>query len=186
VCIFSSFQIYFISEWWLTNFCTSNRELTWSTSFNNDHAMLNAVIDIWNSSTLEVANISGIAWSLTIQPLNSAINSRSVALGGNSLGLPTHPRGGSIVLLILSATWNNESDNSFVQRVADTFLASIVSGSKHSGTFNRFIDLNHADRKQDPISGYGPTSKARMQAVSKKYDPLGVFQKQLPRGFKLF
>jgi hypothetical protein len=39
---------------------------------------------------------------------------------------------------------------------------------------------------QDPIDSYGVTVKKELQEVSKKYDPTGMFQKQVPGGVKLF
>lgn len=39
---------------------------------------------------------------------------------------------------------------------------------------------------QDPIGSYGANNKQKMQEVSKKYDPEGVFQKAVVGGFKLF
>lgn len=48
--------------------------------------------------------------------------------------------------------------------------------------------LNYADQSQNPIESCGPRAKARLQAAraaaSRKYDSDGVFQKQVPGGFK--
>ena len=57
--------------------------------------------------------------------------------------------------------------------------------SKARGTFESWIDLNHADTTQDPIASYGTVSQAKLIALSKKYDPHGVFQRLVPGGFKL-
>ncbi len=46
--------------------------------------------------------------------------------------------------------------------------------------------LNYADGSQDVIGGYGNKSVNRLRKVSKRYDPRGVFQRQVPGGFKLF
>ena len=148
--------------------------------------MLNSLYNIWNASILDVAAVTGIIWTISIQPLNSAVTSKGVQRGGNSLGLPLSPPGGSLVLVYLSATWNNGVDSAVVGAAADKLLSDVIKASTASRTFNRFIDLNHANKDQDPIAGYGPIVQVRLQAVSKKYDPFGVFQTAVPGGFKLF
>jgi hypothetical protein len=45
--------------------------------------------------------------------------------------------------------------------------------------------LNYAFTHQDPIGSYGDESKARLQAVSSKYDPDGFFQHVVSGPFKL-
>ena len=148
--------------------------------------MLHNLYDIWNASILDVAAVTGILWTISIQPINPAVISKGAQRGGNSLGLHLSPPGGSLVLVLLSATWNNGADNAVVGAAADKLLSDIIKASTASRTFNRFIDLNHANKGQDPIAGYGPSVKVRLQAVSKKYDPFGVFQTTVPGGFKLF
>jgi len=49
----------------------------------------------------------------------------------------------------------------------------------------RYIYTNYAADFQDPMTGYGLRSLAFMREVSRKYDPQGIFQKQVPGGFKL-
>ncbi len=46
------------------------------------------------------------------------------------------------------------------------------------GLYNEYLCLNYAAPWPDPISGYGAAVKAQLQAVSKMYDPRGVFQTQ--------
>ena len=148
--------------------------------------MLHTLFKLWNTSTSNVASIAGITWSISLQPLNSAVTSRTILKGGNSLGLPAHPPRGSLIFVLLSATWTDGRDNARVSEAADELLHGIIDAAKASGTFNRFIDLNHANEDQDPIAGYGPEVKERLRAVSRKYDPRGVFQTVVPGGFKLF
>ena len=89
------------------------------------------------------------------------------------------------MLAILSATWNDPGDDARIQAASDALLGGIERGAKAQGTFVGYKDLNHAGAYQKPIDGYGAASKARLQAVSKKYDPYGIFQTAVPGGFKL-
>ena len=50
---------------------------------------------------------------------------------------------------------------------------------------HKFQYLNYADPSQDPLGSYGDENVARLREVSRKYDPAGFFQAQVPGGFKL-
>ena len=106
-------------------------------------------------------------------------------MGGNSLGISVPTPKDTIVLTILSATWNDAGDDAKIQTVSDALLNGIESGAKAQGTFVAYKDLNHAGEYQKPIDGYGAAEKAKLEAVSKKYDPYGLFQTAVPGGFKL-
>lgn len=160
-------------------------QLTFATSFDQSVDMLTQLYDLWNASTSDVADISGIVWSISMQPLNHAIVSKAAATGGNSLGLPSTFRSGSLVLALLSATWNNEKDSASVQSAANDLLAKIIWTTKRAGSFNPYIDLNHANGGQDVIAGYGPDVQAKLRFVASNYDPFGFFQWAVPGGFKL-
>lgn len=45
--------------------------------------------------------------------------------------------------------------------------------------------LNYAAQDQDPLGSYGEENLARLRAVSGKFDPRGMFQRNVPGGFKL-
>jgi hypothetical protein len=53
------------------------------------------------------------------------------------------------------------------------------------GVRDDHIYLNEAAAWQDPFKGYGQKNIDFMKQVAKKYDPKGMFQKQVVGGFKL-
>jgi len=161
------------------------QQITFATTFENDLNMLVKLFEIWNASTSALSNVKGIEWSLSLVPLNHAVTSKSVTRGGNSLGLPVNPPKGSLILVLLSATWIDASDDSLMGKAADDLLDRIISTSKALGVFNRYIDVNHANQGQDPIAGYGKDVKKKMLMVSERYDPHQVFQIAVPGAFKL-
>jgi len=66
-------------------------------------------------------------------------------------------------------------------------LVKLVEGlTKEEGVFHRYKYLNFAASFQDPLGSYGGVELGRMREVARKYDPTGVFQTQVPGGFKLF
>lgn len=144
------------------------------------------MFDLWNASTYEIASVVGVKWSMSLQPINNAIVSKSASAGGNSFGLTPDLPNGALILASLSATWNNSDDSNQVENVANKLLHDMIATSKAQGTFNRYLDLNHANKNQNPIVGYGSQVHAQLIVVSRRYDPRGVFQKLVPGGFKLW
>ena len=60
-----------------------------------------------------------------------------------------------------------------------------VAYLKQQGLYVPFKYLDYANISQDVIGGYGAAAKATLQATSRRYDPQGVFQKQISGGLKL-
>lgn len=102
---------------------------------------------------------------------------------GNALGLEGSDD--SLVLCLLSVTWTQAQSDATVNSVTRALIEEIDEATKAAGLFSRFKYLNYAAPFQDPISSYGPASKAQLQAVSQEYDPEGFFQTNIPGGFKL-
>ena len=57
--------------------------------------------------------------------------------------------------------------------------------ARDMGLLHEFVYLNYANQVQDPISIYGRENVASLRAAGRMYDPQGVFQRQVPGGFKL-
>ncbi len=145
--------------------------------------MLNATFTAWNNSFAAVESVSDIQWALSFEPLPPAIYNKA-APGTNALGLSGERN--NLVVVLLSAGWTNESDDALMTETAQQLIASIESQAKQLGEYNEFLYFNYAAPWQKPVAGYGKTSLAELQRVSKAYDPSGVFQRRVPGGFKLF
>ena len=146
--------------------------------------MITAAYQAWNTSIASVQSVPGITWSLSLEPIPTAISSKSAPAGGNLLGID--PADGALIIALLTGMWENTVDDTTVVDTAKTMFDAIDAKAKASGNYNDFQYLNYAAAWQDPIDGYGAVNKAKLQAASRKYDPLGVFQKGVPGGFKLF
>ena len=57
--------------------------------------------------------------------------------------------------------------------------------ARDMGLLHDFVYLNYANQAQDPISTYGRENVASLKRAAKRYDPRGIFQRQVPGGFKL-
>lgn len=62
---------------------------------------------------------------------------------------------------------------------------SVKSAAVSRGAHLSFLFMNDANYEQDVLSSYGPNNLARLRAMSRKYDPLQVFQSLQNDGFLL-
>jgi hypothetical protein len=136
------------------------------------------------AATTKWKKCKGLIGSFTLQPYAQSLLERSVELGGNSLGLS--PKDGPLVSVLLLTYWKNKDDDEVVLGACRDVLDKIRADAKGRGTLIPFEYLNYAFPGQDPIGSYGEENGAALRAVSKKYDPEGLFQTSCPGGFKLF
>ncbi|ORX93345.1 hypothetical protein BCR34DRAFT_499958 [Clohesyomyces aquaticus] len=66
------------------------------------------------------------------------------------------------------------------------FIKMFDDIAEEEGVKNKYVYLNFAAWFQEPLQGYGNESLRTLKRVARKYDPKGLFQKQLAGGFKLF
>lgn len=144
---------------------------------NGDADFYSQLFKIWEDGTKKLANIENLQLVLLIQP-------QPVTNGTTSLGLP--PGETDFIISVITASYANESDDDAVQQGMEEIIAQQEALSQQLGLYIPYQYLNYADKSQHPIDSYGPTEKAKLQAVSRKYDPHGFFQTSLSTGFKLF
>lgn len=87
--------------------------------------------------------------------------------------------------MLFDYSWDNKADDALFRRLASTGLEQLNEFAKSIGADNEYIYLNYADRSQNPLAGYGEENVEFMRMVAREYDPSGVFQNQVPGGFKL-
>lgn len=161
----------------------SRRQLFVTGTYGNSAKMMGTIFDISNR-TVQSLSVPNLAYSLSFQPMPTAITSKAASRGGNSLGLSAAD--GNLFNLLLTVSWDDVADDARIEQHAKDLFQQSEDEAKKLGLYNKYLYLNYAASWQDPLSGYGAEQKAKLQAVSKKYDPKGVFQKQVSGGFKLF
>lgn len=88
-------------------------------------------------------------------------------------------------MYLLYITWSDPAYDAALNKAAYDTVNDIKAKSVATGTSNPYIYLNYAGEFQDPLGGYGKANVAKLAALSKKYDPNGVFQKLVPGGWKI-
>lgn len=92
---------------------------------------------------------------------------------------------GLISVVLISPLWTDAAQDSLVGQTAHKMLKDVNDIAAQMNLLHRFQYINYADPSQNPIGSYGQDNVQRLQATSRKYDPTGVFQRQVPGGFKL-
>lgn len=87
--------------------------------------------------------------------------------------------------ILFNYCWDDEADDSLFQRLAESATEQLDGYAKVINATTEFVYLNYADASQNPLKGYGEENLKFMRRVSNKYDPYGVFQYQVPGGFKI-
>ena len=89
------------------------------------------------------------------------------------------------VMIDMTAGYANKADDALVQPVIWDIVNKQRALLKSHGHLMDFIYLNYADISQKVVQSWGTDNVAKLRAASKKYDPKGVFQKQVPGGYKI-
>ncbi|KAF2430559.1 FAD-binding domain-containing protein [Tothia fuscella] len=155
----------------------------WATfSFKNNAAFMRTVIDLAAQESRTMPLFSpGI--QLIFQPLWKAPRAKVLAeTGGNSLGLDDQ---GDLIIVLCSSGSRRAADDMTINLAMKGFINKATQKARDAGVYSSYIYLNYAAEFQDPIAGYGESNRAQLIAVSEKYDPIQLFQKQVPGGFKL-
>ncbi|KAL8880153.1 MAG: hypothetical protein Q9192_008080 [Flavoplaca navasiana] len=129
---------------------------------------------------------SSPVYSISFQPLPLTLLTASSSHGPNSFGLS--PNDGPLMLILLTASWTSKTDDATIMRAQSEFVRQVdsLSNQQRMGVLYKLLTYATPGFAQDVISSYGSANKRMLQAVSRKYDPDGFFQRVVPGGFKLF
>ncbi|KAL8768906.1 MAG: hypothetical protein Q9209_004961 [Squamulea sp. 1 TL-2023] len=146
-------------------------------SFRNPNsATYFELFKIWENAMPKLANVQGLYVSFLVQP-------HPVTNGTNLFGLQAGKT--DDVIVDMTSAYTNKADDARVAQV----LTDIVNQQKQllrkTNHLIDFIYLNYADISQQVLQSWGPSNVNKLRAASKKYDPSGVFQTQVPGGFKI-
>ncbi|KAI4213892.1 MAG: hypothetical protein LQ351_003587 [Letrouitia transgressa] len=162
------------------------RTLRWSfynTAILSSEDTMDIIYNTTTSLADQMLKNTNCSVGSAIQPVTVDHLKAAKAAGGDALDLD--PARGAFVIALIFVNWHNAADDTLIKTYTDRVLASIERQTKAKGLYYPWLFLNDAGVTQDPISTYGyGKSLPRLKAVSRKYDPSGFFQKNVP-GFKL-
>ncbi|KAF2677439.1 FAD-binding domain-containing protein [Lentithecium fluviatile CBS 122367] len=124
------------------------------------------------------ASVGAAVQPITVNHLKAAQNA-----GGDAIALD--PSRGPFVIALYYANWFDPTLDPLIKQWELATIAAVKKDTQTRGLYYPWEFLNDSGQAQDPIGTYGyGKSLPRLKAVSKKYDPHGVFQRNVP-GFKL-
>lgn len=85
----------------------------------------------------------------------------------------------------ISVSWANVADDERIMAAAQAITTESEQLANSRGLGSSYIYQNYAAKYQKVFDGYGKQNHDRLRAISRKYDPSGVFQKLQPGYFKL-
>lgn len=150
-------------------------------TYESNIAILNATYSLWQASLADIQGIPGITWSLSLEPLPSAIYQKGAERNALGLGDRTAP----LVVVLLTASFKYAADKAAAGAASRKLMSAIEEEARRQGVFDPWVYLGYAAPWQDPIASYGEESRGRLGEVQKRVDSHGMFMRQVPGGFKV-
>ncbi|KAF2732480.1 FAD-binding domain-containing protein [Polyplosphaeria fusca] len=164
---------------------TQQTNTIWATTtFRMTPTLAHSIHKKWKALIPKVAETyPGIVSELTFQSLAKVPD----AATPNSFGFSadSHPEKDGVFLQIIFYFMDASYLPGLESALAD-FINIFDNLSEAEGAKSKFVYLNFAAAFQEPLKSYGESELWKLRRTSKKYDPEGFFQRQLPGGFKLF
>ncbi|KAF2844572.1 FAD-binding domain-containing protein [Plenodomus tracheiphilus IPT5] len=170
------------------NVIANPQRTVWATtSFKITPTIVLRIHEVWKKHVPEVtkqyAYANPIA-ELTFQALPAPPRNGS---SPNSFGFASTETPEKDMLFVQSVfTYGDAAADEGFQEALKDFMKLFEDVLREESVLHRFKYLNFAASFQDPFASFGSDEVSKLKAVAKKYDPKGVFQKQVPGGFKLF
>lgn len=159
------------------------RQAFWTWSAKLDEDLATTTKDIFFEEVQAITDAADLVAAISFQVITEPILEKMTVRGGNALGLSTAD--GPLMNLLIALKWSNTADDSRLNKFAATVKDRAVAAGKAKGKHVDYLYMNYASPWQDPVAGYGAANKAKLQQISKKYDPTGVFERLQPGYFKL-
>ncbi|PLB40384.1 FAD-binding oxidoreductase [Aspergillus candidus] len=162
------------------------RDVFLTGTYANDAKVLARAVKI-HDSKIDVLKSQAKSKDWTIyamfQPWPKIFWEQSVKKGSNVLGLEQNDE--NLFQVLYDYSWSGAADDKLFRQTGIDALKELNEYAKSEGKFNEYVYLNYADRTQNPLRGYGQENLEYIKKVAETYDPDGVFQTQVPGGFKI-
>ncbi|KAK7211645.1 hypothetical protein V2G26_018823 [Clonostachys chloroleuca] len=166
------------------------RNMFITASFKNDPRPMTYALEKVNKLNAELEEITqtlsaNFTTVYTVQPVTKSIVEKSIAKGGNVMGLDRYLNDGNGILFLLIVS----TDDAEVERLAipkaQALVRDVEAYAEELGLGREWKYLNYAHGSQDALASVGEEALDKLQAASAKYDPNRVFQKLRTSGFKI-
>jgi FAD/FMN-containing dehydrogenase len=159
------------------------RQVFATTTIKNDPATLTATHAAYCDAIASIrrVNVKGLVWTLVLQPFLADWVRKGDA---TPLGLQDYTHE-PLVIVSFTVNWAESRDDEFVKTTTRRTVEQIDAAAAANKTGHPYRCLNYCADWQRPFEGYGDENWRFLQAVSRRYDPDGLFQRGCVGGFKL-
>lgn len=164
----------------------SNRSVWFTLTFKNDASIMRTAVDAHQEFVDVMKSAIGageFTTQMVFQPVPTYFAKIGREHGGNVLGLDKETE--NAILWLGLVTVKTEAQEAVARIHMAAASAKIEDFAVSVGGNMEWRYLNYADPSQDPLKSYGDVNVDFIRRVASKYDPEGVFQKQVPGGFKI-
>ncbi|KAI0595609.1 hypothetical protein F4775DRAFT_585408 [Biscogniauxia sp. FL1348] len=167
-----------------------DRYNTWFTlTIKNDQGIMAKVAELHERLVEELKPLipaGDFGTQCVFGPLPALVGKRSVAAGGNVMGLERIAGDGILVQMNTMAKTAEHMALIYPRQKAwvEAVRAHAAKDDGGGGDLG-WLFMNYADSSQDVLASYGAENVKFMKEVSAKYDPQGVFQTLCPGGWKV-
>ncbi|KAL1625202.1 hypothetical protein SLS56_007397 [Neofusicoccum ribis] len=180
------------------------RDAFMTITFQNDASIMHKAVELFNAMVAKLNPDGGDWLTLTMfQPLPALFAERSVARGGNMLGLDQSPENHiressspntynntvadaiGIAVFMCYCGWKGAERDAAFEDAERELITSLKAFAASKGKDHPYIYLPYAYKDQKPLEGYPAVNIEKIRAAARKYDPEGVFQTMVPGGFKI-
>lgn len=152
-------------------------------SFGNSAFMMEEFFQLANHTIQPFLALPGFQLSMSFQPLPTVMSERRGAV--DSLG-PIQTEGDMFFIHWALAVDDTGRDiDKTLQSAVRALFREAERRAADLGLRRDFLPLTYADVWQDPLGRRSEGTVEQMWKASEKYDPKGMFQSQVPGGFKL-
>ncbi|OTA92459.1 hypothetical protein M434DRAFT_387304 [Hypoxylon sp. CO27-5] len=162
------------------------RNIWFSVTIKNDIRIITKAVELHHDLVEEMKAESSdgdFETQAFFQPFPTVIAQHGSDRGGNILGIDRHTENG--IVLLASLAINGVDQEVLGRKKMLAWKDALEKFGEDLGLLLEYRYMNYADGSQDVLGSYGEENVQKMLALSRKYDPDGVFQTQLPGGFKL-
>ncbi|KAH7161884.1 hypothetical protein EDB81DRAFT_641773 [Dactylonectria macrodidyma] len=150
-----------------------------SATYKNKPEMFHQFHKIANATTDKLFDVPGLQFVISMQPFGQFLTTKG--LGDTFLGL--EPKDGDRVIFAMTVSWKNKSDDELVNSSLRELLEQGKTLSEELDAADDYIFMNYASPWQDVYAGVGKKNRESLKMISKKYDPLQLFRKNVA-GFR--
>ncbi|KAI1657942.1 FAD-binding domain-containing protein [Daldinia decipiens] len=166
------------------SFSTPNQSSIYATTtFRMCPTIIKKVHAIWKAYAEKLPHNATITSSLTLQSIPPPATDPTKL---NSLGFdPASTPQKDLVLVLISNFWENPEAGAQVRGSAADFINDVDRIAEEEGVAHKFRYMNYADADfQQPLHTTGQLDDLRKVAL--EYDAIGMFQRQVTGGWKLY